>query len=243
MQQQLLSASPRPSRWAFWKKAPSGEAAPRPAEPCEVLFDRVHFAANPRHQGVVDVFNRWKAIPDGTFSRGRETALIRAFYSDEPAEMVREMSVARCPNFAAYLPMDRYGGRLYDIMNHTRMLHLNRSGVDHFGIPIFDLELLKLEGHEGALRDIRHSVTEAILRNRCDLSDARAAYYVFQGYRILRFMERIMDWRADWAGLSGKFPDVPVPGPLDMSTDLAEPEKLEARSFAKHINTRGSIIT
>ncbi|MEW6035324.1 MAG: hypothetical protein AB1529_01810 [Candidatus Micrarchaeota archaeon] len=225
--------------WPFRPKEPLIEQKPRL---CDVVFDtdfRIHAAAREEHRGVVSLFNRWMGIEAGTFSRERELALMRIFYGDDERERPIGLCKTLCPHFGARIDMGGYDGRLRGIMKHTLMIHLNQSGVDHFGIPIFDLELLRLEGYDGALRDIRDSVTRAVSGNRLDLSDTRAAYYIFQGYRILRYMERLLPEGTEWEGLSRRFPQVPVPGCLNPGTDLSPPERLEAGAFSRHA---GSII-
>ncbi len=242
MKQALQTRTPS-GWWArlFPPATPLHEEPIKKPEISGVAFDddsKRHIAIEPSHQEVLDIFDRWRAIPYGTFSNEREMAVFELFGITDVADRVREFGRSVCPPYSCGLDLRSYKGRAKEIMDHTASLHLNRSGIDHFGVPIFDFELLKARGECGALGDIRSSILAALGKREGRDTDPASAYYVFQGMRMLRHMERLMPGDNEWGRLSAAFPNVPVPGPLDYETGLAETEKLEVKAFRTYINKK-----
>ncbi len=246
MERALISPQPRDKErgWLsriFSSKRPFVEKpAPEP-EVSGVRYDpdtKRHLAKDPSHQPVLDIFDGWRAISHGTFTDAREFAVFGLFGITDVAERVREYSRNVCPSYAAGLELSAYTGRTREIMEHTASLHLNRSGLDHFGVPVFDFQLLSAERRMDALADIRRSILSAIERRKGLDADASRAYYLFQGMRMLRHLESLHVGENDWRGLSAAFPGVPIPGPLNTETDLAETEALEVKAFRTYINKR-----
>lgn len=235
-----------PSGWwarIFPSSAPLHEEPAKKAEVCGFTYDydsKRHIAKDPSHQEVLDIYDRWRAIPYGTFSNEREMAVFELFGITDVIDRVREFGRSVCPPYACGLELSSYTGRTREVMGHTASLHLNRSGLDHFGVPVFDFELLKAIGSEGALQDIRSSILKALGRREGMDTDATSAYYVFQGMRMLRHMERLMPGDNGWDRLSAAFPNVPVPGPLSYETDLAETEALEVKAYRTYANKNAS---
>ncbi len=241
MEQTLKTVQPRQSWFSrlFQSKTPIQEEPPKRPEVCGVLFDpdtKRHMAKNPAHQEVLDVFDRWRAIDYGTFTDEREMAVFALFGITDIADRVREYGRNACPSYGAGLRLSDYSGRLKEIMDHTASLHLNRSGLDHFGVPVFDFQLLRSEGHHGALGDIKCSILSALMRRAGRDSDTASAYYIFQGMRMLRHLESLHSGPDDWLALASTFPNVPVPGPLDLEADLASTETLEVKAFRTYVN-------
>jgi hypothetical protein len=238
---QSLGSAPPSGTWvagSFTGKAPMGEGMR-----CPIIYDGEtgkHRSGDPHHQKVLDYFDRWRAIADGTFSVGRELALLSLFEITDVSERVREQSSDVCPNYGALLDLYDYRGKTREIMRHTQTIHLNRAGLDHFGVPIFDFELLRHEGAEGALSDIRESILAVTAKREGRDSDPKAAYYIFQGFRMLRYMERLMEGRTDWDAMAARFPRTPIPGSFNFAEDLSETEKLEAGAFRTYLNKKAA---
>ncbi len=226
----------------FSKPPLEEKPAPKPAV-CGSVYDADsgrHLAVEPSHQGVLDIYDQWRAIHHGTFTDEREMAVFRLFGLTEISERVRELGRNVCPSYASGLDLTRYQGREKEIMDHTASLHLNRAGLDHFGVPVFDFQLLKEEGRSAALSDIRSSIISALGRREGRDTETACAYYIFQGMRMLRLLESLKTGSNDWQAMASAFPNVPVPGPLDSGTDMAETEILELKNFRTYLNKRSA---
>jgi hypothetical protein len=238
---QKPNASGREGSWfskLFSSKPPMEEKPAPKQEVCGVVFDidtSKHRAKDPAHQDVLDLFDRWRGLTFGTFSNEREMAIYELFGITEVKDRVNEFSRDVCPSYGNGLRLSDYSGRVKGIMEHTASLHLNRAGIDHFGVPIFDFQLLRWIGELGPLNDIKSSILSAMRRREGRDSDRDSAYYIFQGMRMLRHLETVGAGGVEWQSLASTFPHVPVPGPLEDST-LAVTEKLEEKAYRTYRN-------
>ena len=235
------TSSAREGSWLtrIFSFKPPLEEKPAPKPLCGAAYDWSsdrHKAKDPKHQDVLDIFDRWRGIGAGTFSIDREMALFRLFGITDVVDRVREYNRDVCPAYGWGLDMSDYSGFTKTVMEHTRGIHLNRSGIDHFGVPVFDFELLRAIGETKALADIRISITASLKRREGRDADTAAAYYIFQGMRMIRLIECLGGGECDWETMGAMFPHVPVPGGIGPEASMSETEKLESRAFRMHLN-------
>lgn len=206
---------------------------------CGVVFDGKtgrHIAKDPRHNKVVDLYDRWRALSEGTYTHEREMALFALYGIENVVDLINEHRLNVCPNYGRAVHREMHSGRIREIVDHTLTFHLDRTGADHFGIPVFDFSLLASINASDALKDIQGSIMQS-LEGRIGKADTvKSAFYIFHGLRMVRFLETLIEPSEDWARISALFPTVPIPGRQLPENDFGEIEKLEARAFRLHQN-------
>lgn len=181
---------------------------------------------------VLRSFSTWKKISSPIFSDEKDKELVTVFgYFDltdqkEFGEYLALQDSSKFPQFSKYLNFDT-NPKIQPILKHIRDFHFSKSGIDHFGIAIYDFLVLSNENEYETLKKIGKGIICAL--DELDLSNLVTAFYAFQGLRNLKLID-ILTPHLNWSELEFLFPQLPCPS-SNLLTELSFSEKKEYNEF------------